>query len=169
MKQGPVMTFLLIAFFIFTDFAIPTRTAAATMSASGMSGMEMPMPEKSANFAPTRQALTTNHQFLVKLVSIPTPIPFEKYFQLQFAVYDGQSPARQIKDATLGIFAGMRHGLKHGFAHGMESSPRIESKDGIFTVSGMYFHMRGPWVLKVTVREGAKKGTAYFRLPCCGR
>lgn len=166
MKQGPNVMLLLVALFSLTGFVSPARAAGATKPASGM---EMPVPEESANFAPTRQAYTADHQFLVKLVSMPNPFPFEKYFQLQFAVYDGKNPTRQIKDATLTMFAGMRHGLKHGFAHGMQSLPRVESKNGTFTVSGMYFHMRGPWVLKVTVREGFKEGTAYFRVPCCGR
>ncbi len=29
--------------------------------------------------------------------------------------------------------------------------------------------MMGPWVLKVTVNEGDKPSTAYFKLPCCGK
>jgi hypothetical protein len=169
MKQGPVVASLLIALFSLTGFVAPARGAAATKPASGLRGMEMPVPEGSANFEPTRQAFTPDHQFLVKLLSLPTPIPFEKYFQLRFAVYDGHEPTRQITGATMEVFAGMRHGLKHGFAHGMQSSPRVESKGGVFTVSGMYFHMRGHWVLKITVRKGPKKGTAYFHLPCCGR
>jgi hypothetical protein len=131
--------------------------------------MNIPMTaERQANFAPTRQAYTTNHQLLVRLLSLPRPIPFEKYFALRLAVYDPQYPARPLPDAKLELSTGMRHGLKHGFAHGMQSSPRIAGKDGVFTVSGMYFHMMGPWILKTTVADGGKEGTAYFRLPCCG-
>ena len=169
MKKEQILTFLFLAMFSLAGLAPRVQAAATTQSASGMSGMEMSMPEESANFQPTRQAFTTDHQFLVKLLSLPTPIPFEKYFQLRFAVYDGQNPTRQIQDATLLMFAGMRHGRKHGFAHGMQSSAQVEARDGVFVVSGMYFHMRGPWVLKITVQKGARKGIAYFRLPCCGR
>jgi hypothetical protein len=136
---------------------------AQTNSMSGMS-----MPEKPSHSAPTRQAYTTNHDFLVKLTSLPNPIPYEKYFKVRFEVFDGSHPAQRLANASVAVFAGMRHGLKHGFAHGMQSSPKVQQKDGVVTVSGMYFHMMGPWVLKTTVRNGGKEGVAYFNLPCCG-
>lgn len=132
-------------------------------------GMNMPMPDKPAHFKPTLRAYTTNHRFLVRLLSVPDPIPFEKYYDLRFAVYDGKHPAEKVADAQFEIFAGMRHGLKHGFAHGMQSSPKVEDHNGVFTVSGMFFHMMGPWTLRVTVQKGNEKGIAYFNLPCCGR
>jgi hypothetical protein len=137
------------------------------MSAGGMK-MKMPMAEGPAHFQPTRQAYTTNHAFLVKLVALPTPIPYQKYFALRFAVYSGRPPHRRLPDAQLSLSAGMRHGLKHGFAHGMNSSPKIAKAGDVFTIEGMYFHMMGPWVAKLTVAEGGKEGIAYFRLPCCG-
>jgi hypothetical protein len=141
----------------------------AGAQSGGMSGMKMPMkPEGPANFPPTRQAYTENHQFLVKLVTLPQPIPYEKYFDLQFAVYDGHHPQKELTDAQLAVEAGMRHGLKEGFAHGMQSAPKLAEMNGQFTLSGMYFHMMGPWVVKLTVQEGGRHGTAYFRLPCCG-
>ena len=142
--------------------------AASAGPAFAQAGMKMPM-EGPAHFAATRQAYTKNHDFLVKLVTLPQPIPYEGYFDLRFAVYDGHHPAKPLTDADLTILAGMRHGLKHGFAHGMQSSPKVAKSNGEFTVSGMYFHMMGPWVLKMTVSEGGKEGVAYFRLPCCGK
>ncbi len=135
---------------------------------SGGVKMPMAMPEGPAHFAPTRQAYTENHRFLVKLLTLPKPIPYEKYFDLRFAVYDGHDPKRQLTDAKLEVEFGMRHGLKHGFAHGMQSAPKETETNGQFTLSGVYFHMMGPWVIKLTVNEGGKQGTAYFRLPCCG-
>lgn len=130
--------------------------------------MDMHMSDKPAQFAPTRSAYTRNHEFLVKLLVVPHPIPFEKYFNVRFAVYDGHHPSKEFHDAHLALFAGMRHGLKHGFAHGMQSSPKIRERHGVFRISGMYFHMMGPWVVKVTVKKGKETGVAYFRLPCCG-
>lgn len=142
--------------------------AAAAGPAVAQSGLKMQM-EAPADFAATRQAYTKNHDFLVKLVALPQPIPYEGYFDLRFAVYDGHHPTKQLTDADLTIEAGMRHGLTQGFAHGMQSSPKITKRNGEFTVSGMYFHMMGPWVLKMTVSDGGKQGVAYFRLPCCGK
>lgn len=135
---------------------------------NGMNGMNMSTPEKPAHFAATREAYTTNHQFLVKLISLPNPIPYEKYFRVRFEVFDGSNPSQRLPNANVAVFAGMRHGMKTGFAHGMESSPKVSERDGVVTVSGMYFHMMGPWTLKTTVHNGGKEGIAYFNLPCCG-
>ena len=144
-------------------------TAAIPVSAqmNGMGGMKM-SSEKPVHFDPTREAYTTNNQFLVKLISVPNPIPYEKYFRVRFQVFDVKLPSRPLPHARVAVFAGMRHGMKNGFAHGMESSPKVSEHDGIFTVSGMYFHMMGPWTLQTTVHDRGKEGIAYFSLPCCG-
>jgi hypothetical protein len=161
--------FARLAFALLIALGGPALAQSGGMSHSG--GMKMPteMAHGPAHFQPTRQAYTSNRQFLVKLLAVPQPIPFEKYFDLRFAVYDGHHPQTLLPDATVTIAAGMRHGLKHGFAHGMESSPKEADKSGVITVSGMYFHMMGAWTLKLTVRQAGKTGTAYFRLPCCGK
>lgn len=142
---------------------------AALPALAQMSGMDMSMPMKPAHFAPTRQAYTTNHDFLVKLVSVPNPIPYQKYFTVRLAVYDGHRPWHKISDARVSVFAGMRHGMTHGFAHGMQSSPKLLASGGVTTVTGMYFHMMGPWTLQTTVRRGGEVGVAYFQLPCCAQ
>jgi len=134
-----------------------------------MNGMNMPMPDKPAHFAATRQAYTTNHAFLVKLISVPNPIPYEKYFRLRLAVYDAGAPAQPIPNPKIAVVAGMRHGMKSGFMHGMESAPKVTVRDGIVTVSGMYFHMMGPWTLQTDVSSRGKRGIAYFDLPCCAQ
>jgi hypothetical protein len=131
--------------------------------------MPMPMSDTPAHFKPTRATYTTDRRFLVKLVSLPSPIPYEKYFKLRFKVYDGKAPHKELADARVAIEAGMRHGMKHGFAHGMDSAPKLSMEGGAVTVSGMYFHMMGPWVVKLTVNEGDKPSAAYFKLPCCGK
>ncbi len=149
--------------------AIAGPAGAQSSSGTNMGGMKMPLtPEGPAHFAPTRQAYTENHQFLVKLIALPQPIPYEKYFELRFAVYDGHHPDKRLTDAKLAVEAGMRHGLKQGFAHGMQSAPKLTGTGGEFTLTGMYFHMMGPWEVEVKVEEGGKQGTAQFRLPCCG-
>lgn len=119
--------------------------------------------------APTRQAYTENHAFLIKLTKLPRPIPYQQYFTVAFEIYSGKHPAPRLTDVNLTLFAGMRHGLKHGFAHGMESSPKIVRQDGAFRVRGMFFHMMGKWTLKLTVARDGQKGTAFFELPCCGQ
>jgi len=148
--------------------ALGAATFALFIALPAQAQMKMDMPESPAHFAPTRAVYSSDHAFLIKLVSVPKPIPFEKYFTVKFAVYSGHDPYRPLSDASMKIFAGMRHGLKHGFAHGMESSPKITKKDGVFTVSGMYFHMMGPWVVKMWVSDGTKHDIVYFKLPCCG-
>jgi hypothetical protein len=150
-----------------TAMSVATAAYSGTMHTSmpgtKMSGMSTPAP------APTRQAYTGNHAFLIELRSVPHPVPFEKYFTLEFAVYDGHHPTKALPDARLTVTAGMRHGLKHGFAHGMQSTPRVQAKGNLFTVSGMYFHMAGPWTVEVDVKRDGQRGTAYFTLPCCGQ
>ena len=142
---------------------------AALPASAQMSGMNMSMPMKPAHFAVVHQQYTTNHQFLVKLMAVPSPIPYEKYFTVRLAVYDASNPSMRIPNAQVTVFAGMRHGMKNGFAHGMQSAPKISTHDGMTTISGMYFHMMGPWTLKTTVRSGGKTGVAYFELPCCSQ
>ena len=129
----------------------------------------MAMSDTPVHFKPKLSAYTDNYEFLVKMSGLPSPIPYQKYFTLHFAVYDGQHPDKQLSDAHLTLLAGMRHNLKHGFAHGMQTAPKIGNKAGDLTVEGMYFHMMGKWTLKVTVNEGDKQGAAYFDLPCCDK
>ena len=152
----------------FAMAALLVLSAGPAAAQSGSMTKSMAMPAAPADFAPTRQAYTANHRFLVKLQALPQPIPYETYFELRFAVYDGHDPQKPLTDATLTVAAGMPHGLKGGFAHVMQSAPKLAEKDGEFILSGMYFHMLGPWVVDVTVRRGGKDGTAEFRLPCCG-
>jgi hypothetical protein len=122
-----------------------------------------------AHVAPARQAYTADRRFLVKLLSLPDPIPFEQYFALRLEVYDGRNPAQPLADARIQVLAGMAHGLGQGFAHGMQSSPQVATRAGVALVSGMYFHMTGAWTMEVTVHRGAEEGVASFQLPCCGQ
>jgi hypothetical protein len=146
----------------------PARAGTGALPDMNMPGMNMPGMKAEGPGAASRQAFTTNHRYLIRLLVVPQPVPFEKYFTLQLAVYDGKDPSQRIANASLDVSAGMRHGLKHGFAHGMQSTPVIEAQHGSFLVRGMYFHMMGPWVLMVRVRQGARSGTAYLPLVCCG-
>ena len=148
-------------------FAAPM--AAADEGATNGMKMNMPTSDAPAHFKPTRSAYTEHHLFLVKLLAVPAPIPFEKYFTIRLGIYDGAAPHKKLSDAAVEIYAGMRHGMKTGFAHGMNSSPKLATNDGIVDVSGMYFHMMGAWTLKATVRQGGKEDVAYLQLPCCGK
>ena len=125
------------------------------------------MSADSGHAMPAREAYTADHQLLVRLLSVPNPIPMEQYFTLRLAICDGNDPHRQLPDAQLQVAAGMSHGMAQGFAHGMQSSPQIQIHNGIATVSGMFFHMTGDWTLQVTVHAGDHKGTVSFNLPCC--
>jgi hypothetical protein len=149
--------------------AIVALCAAAAFPASSAMKMAMPMAEGPSHFPVAKEVYTSRHLFRVDVVAVPKPIPFETYFTLRFAIYDGHNPEKRLPGAEVTILAGMRHGLKHGFAHGMQSSPKVSEKAGFFTVKGLYFHMMGPWTLKTTVRDGAKEDVAYIELPCCGK
>jgi hypothetical protein len=143
--------------------------ACAAAPAVRAAGMDMEMSGAPAHFAPTRAAYTGDHRYLIKLLELPNPIPYEKYFSLRLAVYEGHAPHKKLGDAQVQVVAGMRHGMKHGFAHMMESDPKLASAAGEITVSGMYFHMMGPWIMEVTVSDGGMPSVASFKLPCCGK
>ena len=136
---------------------------------SGDRAEPQPMSDDPAHFAPTRESYTADHRLLVKLLSVPSPIPYEKYFTVRLGVYDGQNPAQQLADVRLQVSAGMSHGLGQGFAHGMQSAAKVEVRDGVAVVSGMFFHMTGAWTMEVTVHTEGAEGTAYFQLACCGQ
>lgn len=138
------------------------------MNHGGMQGMSKGMEMSPARFEPTREAYTEKHMFLVRLVDLPEPIPYQKHFTVRFAVFDGQDTGRQLGDAAITLQAGMRHGMASGFAHGMNSAPKMENRQGGVAAEGMYFHMMGRWTVKVTVKEGGREDVAYFDLPCCG-
>ena len=140
------------------------------MQSGGMNmPMAMPMSQQPAQFAPTREAYTEDHQYLVKLVALPKPIPFSTAFDLRFSVMDAKVPTKARSDVQLALFAGMRHGMEHSFIHAMETSPQVTPREGGFAVSGMNFDMMGPWTVGVTVRRENVESTAYFLLPCCGK
>jgi hypothetical protein len=150
--------------------ALTGFAAQASAQSAGMNmPMVMPMSQQPAQFEPTREAYTEDHQYLIKLVALPKPIPFGTAFDLRFAVMDGKQPTRQLSNVQLELFAGMRHGTEHSFIHSMETPPQVTEKDGAFAVSDMNFDMMGPWTVGVTVRKEKEESTAYFQLPCCGK
>jgi hypothetical protein len=75
----------------------------------------------------------------------------------------------QLADVALMVSAGKRHGLTHGVAHGMQSTPKIGNNNGMFTVSGVYFHILEAWDLETTAKERGTLGTGDFQLLCCGK
>jgi hypothetical protein len=149
--------------------AIPVIAALPGWAVSQPAAAQPPatMSGDSGHAMPAREAYTADHQLLVRLLSVPNPIPMEKYFSLRLAVYDGNDSHRQLPDAWVQVTAGMSHAMAQGFAHEMQSSPRIEIQNGIATVSGMFFHMTGDWTLRVTVHAGGHDGKVSFNLPCC--
>ena len=144
------------------------QSSGAAMGSHDMGDMKS-MSDQPAHFKAKDRTYTTNHAFLVKIVSLPNPIPYEKHFNVALSVFDGKHTDRKLTDATVRVTGGMRHGMKSGFAHGMQYAPRVESKDGTITVAGLFFHMMGTWTLQVDVENGANKGTAYLDLPCCAQ
>jgi len=118
---------------------------------------------------PARQVYTTDHRFLIKLLSMPRAPRLEQYFTVRLGVYDGHDPKRRLTDFQVDVAAGMAHGMTEGFAHGMQSEPRVELRDGEVIVSGLLFSMSGEWTMRVTVHHGGEQGTGSFQLPCCAK
>ncbi|MEA3180978.1 MAG: hypothetical protein QOI59_4501 [Gammaproteobacteria bacterium] len=115
----------------------------------------------------THRAYTEGHHFLIKLQSFPSAIRLQQYFKVRLAVYDGNDLRRRLSDVRVEVAAGMAHDMAEGFAHGMQSTPKVEMRDGVVTVSGLFFHMPGVWTMQVTVHHGEDEGTASFQFPCC--
>ncbi len=165
MTKRPHRVDLFIAASLLTIAPAWTQSNSPGMPSAGPTAQSM--SAEPVQSTPTAEAYTANRQFLVRLLAVPKPIPYEKYFSVAVGVYDANNPARHLSDLQLGVVAGMSHGLGQGFAHTMQSSPKIEVRDGVATVSGLYFHMKGSWTLEVTVRMRDEKSAAYFQLPCC--
>ena len=160
----PRAVFALAVVLLTAMVIVPARaTETSPLDRQGMASKEIPVAQ-----IPRREVYTDNHIFLVRLLTIPGQIPFEKYFDVQFAVFDGKTPVQHTQDIEVSVFAGMRHGLRKGFVHGMESSPRVLANEGVFTVSGLFFHMMGPWDLEIHIVKDGREGVASFNLPCCG-
>lgn len=165
MPKRPHGVDLFVAASLLTIAPAWTQSNSPTLQSAARTAQ--PMSAEPAQSTPTAEAYTADRQFLVRLLSVPKPIPYEKYFSVAVGVYDANSPARRLSDVQLSVVAGMSHGLGQGFAHTMQSSPKIEIRDGVATVSGLYFHMTGSWTMEVTVRMRDEVSAAYFQLPCC--
>jgi hypothetical protein len=165
MPKRPHSVDLFIAASLLTIAPAWTQSNSPTMQSADRTAQ--PMSAEPAQSTPTAEAYTADRQFLVRLLSVPKPIPYEKYFSVAVGVYDANNPARRLSDVQLTVVAGMSHGLGQGFAHTMQSSPKIEIHDGVATVSGLYFHMMGSWTMEVMVRMRDEESAAYFQLSCC--
>jgi hypothetical protein len=84
------------------------RASDRSTVSSDMKGMNMPMSDQTAHFEPTHDAFATNDAFLVKVVSLPGAIPFQKFFSVSLSVFDGKHTDQNLRDATVDVNAGMR-------------------------------------------------------------
>ena len=163
MPKRPHGVDLFIAASLLTIAPAWTQSNSPTLQSAARTAQSM----SAEPATPTAEAYTADRQFLVRLLSVPKPIPYEKYFSVAVGVYDANNPARRLSDVQLTVVVGMSHGLGQSFAHTMQSSPKIEIRDGVATVSGLYFHMIGPWTMEVTVRMRDEESAAYLQLSCC--
>jgi hypothetical protein len=86
--------------------ALATGPAWAADKSPGMDMHGMDMPGMKSMPATTR-AFTEGHRFRIDLLTVPAPLPLQKYFELQLAVFDGRHPARRLTDASIKVSAGM--------------------------------------------------------------
>ncbi len=75
--------------------------AALAAPAGAADGMKMPMPmsDTPAHFKVARAVYTTDHRYLVKLVSLPVADPLREVFRVRLEVYEGRTPHRNLADA----------------------------------------------------------------------
>jgi hypothetical protein len=151
-------------------FALVSLAVAVPVSSQSSPTTPYPVHETAAGGVSSgREVYTSDHRFLIRLLSVPSAVRLQQYFAVRFAVYDGHDAQRRLSDVEIEVAAGMAHGMAEGFAHGMQSAPQVEMRDGVATVSGLFFHMSGEWTVRVTVRHAGEAGTASFQLPCCAQ
>jgi len=154
--------------FLFMSLAAVASVWAQANSANSHTGHDAVSMRPDAGEHPSaRRAYTEGHHFLIKLLSFPRAIRLQDYFKVRLTVYDGNDPQRRLSDVHVEVAAGMAHGMAEGFAHGMQSAPKVQMREGVVTVSGLFFHMPGVWTMRVTVHHGEDEGTASFQFPCC--
>jgi hypothetical protein len=154
--------------FLLMSLAAVASVWAQPNSANSHAGRDAVSMRTDAHELPSaRRAYTEGHHFLIKLLSFPSAIRLQEYFTVRLAVYDRNEPQRRLSDVHVEVAAGMAHGMSEGFAHGMQSAPKVQMRDGVVTVSGLFFHMPGVWTMRVTVHHGEDEGAASFQFPCC--
>jgi hypothetical protein len=154
--------------FLFMSLAAVASVWAQPNWANSQAGHDAVSMRADADEPPSaRLAYTEGHRFRIKLLSFPRSIRLQEYFTVRLAVYDGNDPRRRLSVVHVEVAAGMTHGMAEGFAHGMQSAPKVQMRDGVVTVSGLFFHMPGVWTMRVTVHHGQDEGTASFQFPCC--
>ena len=97
----------------------------------------------------------------MRVVTDPSPIPFNEPFTVDVDVFDASDPAQRL-DVEAVVDGWMPD---HG--HGMNRYPKVESRDdGGLRARGMLFHMLGLWELNVdVVHEGlSSRATFEFTL-----
>lgn len=93
----------------------------------------------------------------------PDPVPFNETFQLIAMVHNGADHAEMYTDADLVVDATMP---AHG--HGMNTAPTVtRDENGMYTVDGMLFHMRGWWKIDFTASRNGVTETGSFYVDCC--
>lgn len=130
-----------------TSDAIPEATK--TPVESTRSPAPKPQPSPKAN---EHQVTTTSGGFFVfyRIGAPSGSIPLNEMFAMNVRVQDANRQPLGPKDIELRVDAAMP---QHG--HGMNTTPRTQSSDGGFQVSGMLFHMPGDWQIYFDVtRDG---------------
>jgi len=151
--------------FVLVSFAVAAPVWSQSSPTQPYSVHETP----AGGVSSAREAYTADHRFLIRLLSVPSAVHLQQYFTVRLAVYDGRDTQRRLSDVQLEVAAGMAHGMAEGFAHGMQSAPQVEMRDGVATVSGLFFHMPGEWTVRVTVHHAGEEGIGSFLLPCCAQ
>lgn len=97
--------------------------------------------------------ISKTNRYLVNWATMPTAIPVNQYFVLEFEV---REPSKTINyPIEVSVDAGME-----AHNHGMNSRPVVKALgNNRFRAEGMLFHMVGKWQIYIEISRGIMKET----------
>ncbi len=106
-----------------------------------------------------RMLLSEDGRYLVRWRPTPNPVPRNEPFDVEIAVFLPSDPAQPLTGCAASMSAGMP---QHG--HGMNRKPIHEQQEDHVRVTGLMFHMRGVWLVSVSVRGPEGKDRLQFEV-----
>ena len=108
---------------------------------------------------PAESWLTRSGYYRVSYTSMLEPLTINRIHNWVFHVADPEGGA--VNGATVSVTGGMP---EHN--HGLPTDPRMTQSlgGGDYVLEGMRFHMRGKWVLTVTIEAGGRRDTVIIPL-----
>ena len=115
------------------------------------------------------EGLSKDQKFFVTFTPTANPIPFQKTFSLEVAVYEPRDHTKKVEAVSIDSVRAIMPAHKHG----MKVEPKVTKvSPGTFKIEGMRFHMQGAgddgkWVLELTLNDGKAVDLFTYDLQCC--